>query len=215
MSKIYLIRHGQTPANQGKSFQGRLDIPLNDVGLAQAEAMATYMEQNPVDVIYCSSLIRARQTAEVLAKHKQNVPVIPLDELQEVSFGSWEGLAYSYIGQQWPEDFKTFLTKPEEFVPPNGETFPACALRCQKAFDMIFEREGHDKNIAIVSHGGIIRVQLCLLLGIPLNNLWKMSVHNVSVSTVSDWDGNMLMDTINDHHFLDVNMSSELAFQKQ
>lgn len=202
MSKIYLIRHGQTSANNGKSFQGRIDNPLNEIGLEQVEAMAAYMEKFPVDVIYCSTMTRAKQTAEALARHKLDIPVIPLQELVEISFGKWEGLSFNYIAQQWPEDFNTFLTRPAEFVPPGGETFSACADRCQKAFDIIFEREGNDKNIAIVSHGGIIRVQLCLLLGIPLNNLWKVAVHNVSVTTLTNWQGNMIMETMNDQHFL-------------
>ncbi len=94
-----------------------------------------------------------------------------------------------------------FLTRPGEWIPPQGESFHDVARRCRAAFDYIFEREGHEKNIAIISHGGIIRVQLCLLLDIPLNNLWKLSVHNVSVSTLNDWQGNIIAESINDAHF--------------
>ena len=96
---------------------------------------------------------------------------------------------------------EAFLTRPGEWIPPHGESFHDVERRCQQAFDYIFAREGHEKNIAIISHGGIVRVQLCMILGMPLNNLWKISVHNVSVSTVNDWQGNMVVEIINDAHF--------------
>ena len=128
------------------------------------------------------------EQSEKLAAYMQHLPVD-------------KGLEYAEISRRWPKEMDDFLTRPGEWIPPQGESFHDVARRCQAAFDYIFEREGHEKNIAIVSHGGIIRVQLCLLLGIPLNNLWKLSVHNVSVSMLNDWQGNIIAETINDAHF--------------
>lgn len=201
MGKIYLIRHGETDSNKGHRFQGRLDLPLNAKGLRQAECLAAYLQQQPVDRIYCSSMLRACMTAAPLALSK-NLAYQPLSLLQEVSFGAWEGLEYSEINRRWPKELDAFLSRPDEWIPPQGESFREVAARCQQAFDYIFAREGHDKNIAIISHGGIIRVQLCLLLGMPLNNLWRLSVHNVSVSTLNDWQGNIIVETVNDAHFV-------------
>ncbi len=201
MSKIYLIRHGETDSNLGHKFQGQIDLPLNGMGLNQARKMARYLADKHIDVIYCSSMLRACMTAAELALSK-NMPYKPLDLLREISFGDWEGLEYSEITRRWPEQMDAFLHRPEEWVPPNGETFTAAQRRCQLAFDRIFAEQGHDKNIAIVSHGGIIRLQLCLALGIPLNNLWRLSVYNVSVSTLSDWQGSLCVDTINVADFL-------------
>lgn len=200
MGRIYLIRHGETDSNKGHRFQGRINMPLNAKGLEQSEKLAAYMQHLPVDKIYCSSMLRACMTAAPLAMSK-NMSYQPLDLLQEVSFGAWEGLEYAEISRRWPKEMDDFLTRPGEWIPPQGESFHDVARRCQAAFDYIFERGGHEKNIAIVSHGGIIRVQLCLLLDIPLNNLWKLSVHNVSVSTLNDWQGNIIAETINDAHF--------------
>ena len=201
MGKIYLIRHGETDSNLGHKFQGQMDLPLNGTGLEQARQMARYMADKRIDVIYCSSMLRACMTAAELALSK-NMPYKPLDLLREISFGDWEGLEYGEINRRWPKEMDAFLYHPEEWVPPNGETFAAALQRCRLAFERIFAEQGHDKNIAIVSHGGIIRLQLCLTLGIPLNNLWRLSVYNVSVSTLSDWRGSLCVDTMNVADFL-------------
>lgn len=200
MGKIYLIRHGETDSNKGHRFQGRMNLPLNPKGMQQSALLAQYMQHLPVDAVYCSSMLRACMTAAPLAMQK-NIAYHPLELLQEVSFGAWESLEYSEITKRWPKEMEAFLTRPGEWIPPQGESFHDAAHRCREAFDYIFAREGHEKNIAIVSHGGIIRVQLSMILGMPLNNLWKLSVHNVSISTVNDWQGNMVVETVNDAHF--------------
>lgn len=201
MGKLYLIRHGETDSNKGHRFQGQMDLPLNGTGLAQARQMAQYMAGKRIDAIYCSSMLRACMTAAELALSK-NLAYKPMDLLKEISFGDWEGLEYGEINRRWPREMEAFLHRPAEWEPPNGETFAAAQRRCQLAFEQIFAEQGHDKNIAIVSHGGIIRLQLCLALGIPLNNLWRLSVYNVSVSTLSDWQGSLCVDTMNVADFL-------------
>ena len=70
------------------------------------------------------------------------------------------------------------------------------------AYEQIFAEQGYDKNIAIVSHGGIIRLQLSLCLGVPLKNLWRFSVYNASVSTLSNWRGELCLETMNMADFL-------------
>ncbi|WP_293728972.1 histidine phosphatase family protein [uncultured Phascolarctobacterium sp.] len=201
MGKIYLIRHGETDSNKGHRFQGQMDLPLNGTGLAQARQMVQYMAGKRIDAIYCSSMLRACMTAAELALSK-NLAYKPMDLLKEISFGDWEGLEYGEINRRWPREMENFLHRPAEWEPPGGETFAAAQRRCQLSFEQIFAEQGHDKNIAIVSHGGIIRLQLCLALGIPLNNLWRLSVYNVSVSTLSDWQGSLCVDTMNVADFL-------------
>lgn len=201
MGKLYLIRHGETDSNKGHRFQGRLDMPLNNKGLEQARKLARFMENVHLDAIYSSTMLRATMTAAELAVSK-NLPFYTTDLLQEVSFGEWEGKEFSEISRRWPKEMEAFLTKPGHWYPPNGETFNNVEERCKRAFELIFSEQGHDKNIVIISHGGIIRVQLCMVLGMELDNLWRLAVHNVSVSTIDDWEGNLMVEAINIHHFL-------------
>ena len=108
MGKIYLIRHGETDSNKGHRFQGRINMPLNAKGLEQSEKLAAYMQHLPVDKIYCSSMLRACMTAAPLAMSK-NMSYQPLDLLQEVSFGAWEGLEYAEISRRFCEAVRLSL----------------------------------------------------------------------------------------------------------
>ena len=201
MGRIYLIRHGETDSNSGKLFQGQMNTLLNPAGLAQAEQMASYMQNIPLDAIYCSSLLRARMTAAPLALAK-NMAYKPMTELEEISFGDWEGVSFKELHRDHAEEMRTFLERPGDFTPPNGESFKMAQERCLKGLEKILAQEGHDKNIAIVTHGGIIRLFLCYFLDIPLNSLWKMAIRNVSVSIVFDSNGYFMVECVNDDHFL-------------
>ena len=201
MGKIYLIRHGQTDSNKSKTFQGRTDTLLNESGLAQAQKLGEYFKNIHLDAIYSSSLRRAQMTAQPLAgSHKLELKT--RDELQEVAFGDWEGLDYEAINAKWPGQIDIFFEKPGDVVPPNAEGFAAAKERAMQALREIIAAEGGEKDIAIVSHGGIIRLLICGLLDIPLNNLWRLNVHNASVSVFTNWENSFFCDAINDYHYL-------------
>ena len=102
MARIYLIRHGETNGNKLKSIQGCIDLPLNEKGIEQAEKMANYFKDIPLDAIYCSSMTRACRTAEELAKVK-GLEYHPMDELREITFGEWEGVEFPELERRWPE----------------------------------------------------------------------------------------------------------------
>lgn len=201
MGKIYLIRHGQTDSNTVRRFQGRINTELNDTGKQQAVKLAEFFRDKPLHAIYCSPLVRAKMTAEPLAAMKQ-LPVHTMETLQEISFGGWEGLCYDEIAVKWPEEIKLFYENPQLCLPPEGETFSKVQERAVKALQDILLAEGEDKDIAVISHGGVIRTQICALLDIPLANFWRINVHNASTTCFTVWDGNFTADIINDHHYL-------------
>lgn len=201
MGRIYLIRHGQTDSNSGGQFQGRIDNPLNRAGMEQVRRMTSFMHSVRLDAVYCSSLLRARMTAAPLAMD-HNLAYRPMEELEEICFGLWEGVSFREIHSRWPREMTAFLTTPADWTPPGGESLAQVKRRCDLAMEKILAEQGSGRNIAVISHGGIIRVQLCSILGMPLNNIWKVSLGNVSVTTISNWDGNMGVECINDCHFL-------------
>ncbi len=199
MRKIYLIRHGQTDSNNDKKFQGRIDTPLNTTGIEQARKLAAYMKRFPLDAVYCSIMQRARMTAEPLAA-AVGLSANYMEEFQEVSFGDWEGLTYWEIKEKWPEEINLFFTRPAECVPPRGETFQNVQDRSFDTLNKILKAQ--DGDIAIVSHGGVIRALICRLLNMSLNSFWKINIYNASVSIFSGQDGNFLAEVINDSHYL-------------
>ena len=88
--KLYIIRHGQTDWNIAKKIQGRQDIPLNERGRYQAECLSKAMKNRPVTAVFSSPQIRAMETAEAVAA-SSGAPVIPVKNLMEINYGSWEG----------------------------------------------------------------------------------------------------------------------------
>lgn len=88
--KLYIIRHGQTDWNIAKKIQGRQDIPLNERGRYQAGCLKKAMENRPVTAVFSSPQIRAMETAKAVASSSGSV-VIPVKDLMEINYGSWEG----------------------------------------------------------------------------------------------------------------------------
>ncbi|MGL5515099.1 MAG: histidine phosphatase family protein, partial [Sporomusa sp.] len=98
MTKLIIVRHGQTLWNLEKKYQGHSDIALSDEGLVQAAAVAERLAAEKIDTVYASDLSRAFKTAEgIAAKHELTVNIVP--ELREIKFGDWEGLCYEQISE--------------------------------------------------------------------------------------------------------------------
>jgi len=142
--KICLIRHGITDYNNEKRLQGWKDIALNDKGFMQARIVANQVKDYNWEVIISSDLIRARQTAEVIGNIK-NIPVVFNDKLRERDFGKYSG--------ELVENVKKLGATVEELFGETKETFEK---RIMEGFTEIISTF-QDKNIMIVSHGGVLR----------------------------------------------------------
>ena len=90
MTKVYLVRHGQTAWNKEEIFRGRTDVPLDETGLREAKLAAGYFRGMEIDAIYSSPLLRAIQTAQEISK-VCDLGVTPLHGIIDMSFGEWEG----------------------------------------------------------------------------------------------------------------------------
>lgn len=144
---IYFIRHGETDYNKKHIMQGWLDIPLNETGLTQAEEAKQICKNLQIDLIYSSPLLRAKQTAEKINEvHK--LQIIFDDRLKEICFGSVQG----ECRDDWSEEKKQdVFSNPEKY---GAETLQQLYDRVTNFFREI---ENIDKNILIVSHGGVYR----------------------------------------------------------
>ncbi len=201
MGRLYLIRHGETDSNKSYRFQGQTDIELNAEGKAQAELLAEHFKEIHLDKIYCSSLTRARQTAQPMAE-MHNLKVETFDDIKEIAFGEWEGMTFDEINARWPGDIDAFFKNPALCHVPGGENFSAVAARVEPFFKRCLA-EMDDADNAIVSHGGIIRVLLCLFLDVDLNKIWNFSVGNCSTTTLAKWRGyNTVLECTNATYYL-------------
>lgn len=190
--RFYLLRHGQTEWNIAGKIQGKTDIPLNETGLFQAECLAEGMKDKTLCAVYSSPLLRARQTAELLAE-KKGLSVQVLPELCEVDFGLWEGKGWAEIEEQFPEDFRNWERDPAGHMPTGGESKDTCQKRCQLAVEqMQKEIEAMDASgtedlaAAIVAHGGIL-AHLARYLFRNQSERQEIIVKNASISVI-DYD---------------------------
>ncbi len=146
---LYVVRHGRTDWNDKRLIQGRIDIPLNEDGIAQAKLTAKKLADTPLDVIYVSPLLRARQTASYINEGR-GIETIIEPRIQEEFYGDFEGK---------PRSGEAYLTQRQSFFKryPNGEGYLDVVARVYPFLNEIKEtRKG--QNILLVCHGGMSRV---------------------------------------------------------
>lgn len=197
MSKIYIVRHGETEWNKENRSQGcGNDIPLSNIGKAQASLVAQRLKEEKIDLFFSSTLKRASETANIIAK-KHGKTVEECSDLMEFRMGCWEGLTYNDIVNKYPEVFSLWKESPHLVKIPDAETLIELKERSLKKFMEII-RNNEDKNILVVSHGITAKVIICSLMGIDLSNLHKIRQDNTAINMFEYKDGNFQTLLLND-----------------
>jgi ribonuclease H / adenosylcobalamin/alpha-ribazole phosphatase len=196
-----LLRHGQTALSAERRFAGRGDIPLTELGVRQAAAAASRLAgRGGIDLVLSSPLIRARTTAEAVVS-QAGAPLTVEDDLAETDFGSWEGMSFGEVSQQWPDEMAAWLADAEA-APPGGESFAAVGRRVDAALDrLLVAHQG--KTVVVVSHVTPIKTMVCRALLAPPAALFRMHLDVASLSE-ADWfaDGPALLRSFNDTNHL-------------
>lgn len=204
MTRLYLIRHGETEWNAIGRFQGWTDIPLSEKGLKQAELLGKRFEHGkiPVDAIYASPLIRAQQTAKPIAE-ATGLPVTLNEHFKEINYGEWDGMTFQELKATYGADFMRFMKEPHKFTFPGDGSFELVTERVKLGLQEVLGEANKGKNIVLVSHGGIIRLTLFYLMGISpglYNHFW---IDNTGISIYEIWDnGRRVLKTLNDSSHL-------------
>ena len=175
--RIWFVRHGETEWNRTKRYQGHSDIPLNETGRRQAQETAALLANEPLMAVYASDLSRAVETAEAVAQ-PHGLQVQQNSALRELHFGLWEGLRYEQIMEKWADELSLMYEDPERGRAPEGEGFSDLAKRAWPALQAIREAHQEEEAIAVVAHGGTIRVLLCLLQEKSLQQLWDVAIEH-------------------------------------
>lgn len=168
MTRVYLIRHGRTAWNKDPRFRGQVDLPLDEVGEAQAETIALRLKDRPIKAVYSSPLTRAIRTAEPLAR-ALGLEVIPEEGFTDINYGYWQGLSPSEVAELYPELYRTWLESPHLVRVPGGEGLDDVRARAEEALFRILKRH-YGEEIAIVGHQVVNKVILCIVLGV--SNEW-------------------------------------------
>ena len=200
MLRILLVRHGETALNATGRFQGQMDTDLNGAGQRQAIALAEGLASEEIHAIYASDLRRAHDTAAAIAAHHP-VAVQVEPRLREIDFGAWQGLTYAQMHEQDPEGLAAWNADRENRSPPGGESLSQVANRLISLLDEIRLRNA-DQTVVLVSHGGTVRLVLCLLIGHPLSAYWHFEVDNTAIAEIELQDRGPVLIRWNDTHHL-------------
>ncbi len=164
MTKIIIVRHGESETNKLGILVGQGDFALTDLGLAQAEQTADALADEQIDAVYSSDLTRAMQTATPHAT-RRGLDVIPIKDLRETHCGDWESRPFADLQQNEPEQyFGGFRNNFMTFAFPGGETVPESGERFLQAVTRI-AKENKGKTVLVASHGGVIRVFWAMICG--------------------------------------------------
>jgi len=190
---LLLIRHGQTDWNRAQRFQGQSDIPLNETGRKQAQALAERLAAEPFDAVYSSDLQRATETASIIRRSGFQ----PDTRLREVHFGDWEGLTYDEIKAKHPEPLAAWEADIFKNAPPNGETLEELSVRVQSMLDELREKH-EDQNVLVVAHGGVLQTLICLALKLPPTMYWQFHLSTASLSEIAFYPAGAILNSLND-----------------
>ena len=162
--RIHLVRHGQTIMNAQVRFRGRLDIPLNEVGRAEAQEAARALVGSGLVAVYTSPLGRAREVAEAIAVKNGVGGVRVQPDLINLDYGAWEGLTKEESAAVDPAAWAAYTRDPEAAVCPEGEAVSAAADRAVAALRAI-ARDHAGQSVAAVSHGVMLRLAVLRVAG--------------------------------------------------
>ena len=207
--KIALLRHAQT--NLHGCFCGHLDPGLSACGQEQISAIVQSLSSLMPHAIWSSDLRRARETAEPIARHF-GLDYETSPGLREMNFGAWEGLTWTDVELQYPEDARAWARLFPHHRPPGGESFPELQTRVVGQLEQLVNHAEPGCTL-VVTHAGFIRTAVAWVLGVPsdrisrivqdhgavtivenLRNHWTVTALNISASWFSDVNRNQIGD---------------------
>lgn len=154
ITRLCLVRHGETEWNAEGRVQGQTDIPLSPVGMRQAHASAAVLSRHDFTAVYSSDLMRVRQTAEPSA-HKLALPIQLDPELRERHYGIFERLRYEEVKERYPELYLRFHEKDPDFDFETGESLRTFFDRSLRAMTRIVEKHPCEQ-VLVFTHGGVL-----------------------------------------------------------
>jgi len=203
MTRIVLIRHGQTVWNRERRFRGQADVELDEFGLRQAQATGQYVAARwPVVAVYASPLQRTTRTAEAVAR-AQGLTVRPLAGLLDINFGEWQGQRGDEIAQHSPKLLRAWQQTPHTVHFPGGERLDDVRGRATAALDEVVTRHA-GQAVALVSHTVVNRVLLCVTLGWGNDRFWRLRQETCAVNVFDvEQNGDFTIGLINDTSHLE------------
>ena len=209
MTRIVVVRHGQTHWNVEARIQGHGDSGLTEEGIAQAEAIGARLADEPCDILIASDLGRAHETAKRVSS--RNAKPIQLDpRLRERAFGAGEGMTYAELDRAYPGSFQRRGAVDPDLCVPGGESRRQFHTRVRDAFEeMVAKHAG--RNLIVVTHGGVLTSLYRHIHGIAIETAHPIPISNASYNRMHHDGGHWSIEVWSDTAHLDGAASFELA----
>lgn len=186
ITTLLLIRHAE-PATSAKGLcYGALDVPLSDDGVIQAQRIGDHLRDTRLDAVYSSPLSRSVATASAVSESRGLSPELR-EDLSEIDFGAFEGRTFDEIAASDPDLYAQWMREPASVRFPGGESFDDLQGRVTSEIARI-RREHRGGSVAVVSHGGPIRVVIAEVLGLDSGYVFRIGQSWGGMSSV-EWVG--------------------------
>jgi len=209
MTKVYVVRHGQTAWNLEEVFRGRVDIPLDETGKKEVHLAGEALKAQTLHAVYSSPLSRSMETAENIAKF-HNIAVTPLEAIIDISYGKWEGVGLKDVEKKYPDLYALWLNQPHKVRFPQGETLDEVRQRTMDAIENLVEKH-RNQNIALVAHRVPNKVICCALIGLDNSHFWRIQQDTASTNLFIHKENQWIVSFINDTSYLKVLGKAPLA----
>jgi alpha-ribazole phosphatase len=202
LTKLLLVRHGETQMNSSQRYWGKTDVALGALGLKAAESLRDRLAGQKIDFAYSSALRRALVTARIVAS-SHNLKVVSCPELNEIDFGKMEGLDFNEVNGKFPEVARLWMQRSPDLAYPEGESLYQLDKRVTE-FKQRLARQAAGDVVLVVSHSGVLRTLICQLLGLESAARWKIRLDLGSLSIVDTYSDAAILSLLNDtsHLFL-------------
>lgn len=195
-TRLYLVRHGEIAGSGQFRYNGQTKVPLTSRGIEQYRALSERLKAEPVVACYTSDLSRCLQGAEMLCAGRGIRP-IPRPELQELSFGDWEGLTGSELKERYPKQWQARMNDFVGYRVPGGENLNDLRERVLPVIGEVVERHRGGQAL-VVAHGGVNRVVLLDALGAPPSSMFRIEQDFGCLNIIDYYpDGNPVVKLLN------------------
>ncbi len=192
--RLLLVRHALPDGAPKGAFLGRTDLPLSAEGRRQSSALRPLLRRFKPGACYCSPLLRARQTTEILLD-RTNISIQIDDELREIDFGQWERKTFEEVASENARAIKRWSSFEHKFAFPNGESLGGFLARIRR----VARRLSADptETVLVVTHGGVIRSMICRFLRIRPRDYLLFDVAHATCAVIEVFDNKGVLGGLN------------------
>ena len=171
-TRVYLVRHGEIAGSEVFRYNGQTDVPLTPKGIDQYRQLAERLKDTSIRACYASNLSRCELGAHIICDPLGILPVLR-GELREMSFGAWEGMTWSELAKNYPDEWQARQNDMVAYRAPGGENLLDLHGRVMPVIMEIVERH-RGEEVLVIAHGGVNRVILLDAIGAPFSSMFRI-----------------------------------------